>query len=479
MPASGNVPWVNGPSGSTPLEEDALNRIEQALADSISYNEADNRYLSQSEGDARLTAIEVAPAVTVNGSGITQAKRFVGYLPAPGPPTTGTYQFQDELIDSNQARWVCITSGTPGVWNPAGYGSTGQIPSEFQKGTYLNAGGPVTVGTTPSTLPVASTDGFPTSGTLLVGTGVPEGTAAVRTRVTYTGTTATTFTGCTTESGTAVTFADKTLVWKTASGLRAGALHVSNQIIADAGVDGRPHDLVLVAAFDPSEGHTRGDYDIVLTREAGSYGVLAIDLPVRFPRDVSFTDGSNNPLLTFAAGPATAEGYNNTPTPLPQGTAHLHATLVGGQGTSKNLVVRNSNADANSRIRLQNSAGTDRFTVSEAGPEVPNNVDLRFAGATPGQFASIVVTAGNTFTIRDVGSGGGRIINAAFTTNLLTWDDAGNFTFAGQVKVGTTTTAARPSAATAGAGASMYDTTLSRPIWSDGTAWRDAAGTVV
>jgi len=34
----------------------------------------------------------------------------------------------------------------------------------------------------------------------------------------------------------------------------------------------------------------------------------------------------------------------------------------------------------------------------------------------------------------------------------------------------------RPSAVTAGAGASWYDTDLSLPIWSDGTVWHDAAG---
>lgn len=40
-------------------------------------------------------------------------------------------------------------------------------------------------------------------------------------------------------------------------------------------------------------------------------------------------------------------------------------------------------------------------------------------------------------------------------------------------------TASRPSAATVGAGGRYYDTTLNKPIWSDGTAWRDAAGTAV
>lgn len=38
------------------------------------------------------------------------------------------------------------------------------------------------------------------------------------------------------------------------------------------------------------------------------------------------------------------------------------------------------------------------------------------------------------------------------------------------------TTAGRPSAVTAGAGASIYDSTLKKPLWSDGAAWRDAGG---
>jgi len=41
------------------------------------------------------------------------------------------------------------------------------------------------------------------------------------------------------------------------------------------------------------------------------------------------------------------------------------------------------------------------------------------------------------------------------------------------------TTATRPSAAAAGNGAQIYDSTLNIPIWSDGTVWRNAAGTVV
>lgn len=45
------------------------------------------------------------------------------------------------------------------------------------------------------------------------------------------------------------------------------------------------------------------------------------------------------------------------------------------------------------------------------------------------------------------------------------------------VKTQATTTALRPSAATVGVGAQIYDTTLAKPLWSDGTVWRDAGGT--
>jgi hypothetical protein len=46
-------------------------------------------------------------------------------------------------------------------------------------------------------------------------------------------------------------------------------------------------------------------------------------------------------------------------------------------------------------------------------------------------------------------------------------------------RTGRNVTASRPSASTVGAGAQFYDTTLNKPIWSDGTNWKDAAGTTV
>lgn len=41
------------------------------------------------------------------------------------------------------------------------------------------------------------------------------------------------------------------------------------------------------------------------------------------------------------------------------------------------------------------------------------------------------------------------------------------------------TTAGRPNASLLGVGTQIYDTTLHRPVWSDGTVWRDSTGTAV
>jgi hypothetical protein len=51
--------------------------------------------------------------------------------------------------------------------------------------------------------------------------------------------------------------------------------------------------------------------------------------------------------------------------------------------------------------------------------------------------------------------------------------------FQGTLKTYRSTTGNRQSASARGAGAQAFDSTLNKPIWSDGTNWRDASGAVV
>ena len=61
-------------------------------------------------------------------------------------------------------------------------------------------------------------------------------------------------------------------------------------------------------------------------------------------------------------------------------------------------------------------------------------------------------------------------------SSALKWRD---LYLSGMLHTPTYTTTGRPSASTAGAGACYYDTTVSKPVWSDGSAWKDAVGTAV
>lgn len=74
--------------------------------------------------------------------------------------------------------------------------------------------------------------------------------------------------------------------------------------------------------------------------------------------------------------------------------------------------------------------------------------------------------------------------HASFAGNIQEWRNSSGTAVAkirpnGCITTLTSTTVARPTASSAGIGAQYYDTTLSKPVWSDGTTWRDAMGNVV
>ena len=117
--------------------------------------------------------------------------------------------------------------------------------------------------------------------------------------------------------------------------------------------------------------------------------------------------------------------------------------------------------DAADRVRLDGSAGRLLFGSGAADP---------VAGFLGGA-GSLLVTSGTsvvgfeTDNATDIGGTSGsrpRYIRAATA-----------------VQTAAVSTANRPAASTARAGASVFDTTLAKPIWSDGTNWRDATGAIV
>jgi len=79
--------------------------------------------------------------------------------------------------------------------------------------------------------------------------------------------------------------------------------------------------------------------------------------------------------------------------------------------------------------------------------------------------------AGSNFVVAGYGDNGTKIADY-----LTIRRSDGRATINGGLQIKSYTTATRPSAATAGTGTNIFDTTLGKPIWSDGTNWKDATG---
>lgn len=114
-----------------------------------------------------------------------------------------------------------------------------------------------------------------------------------------------------------------------------------------------------------------------------------------------------------------------------------------------------------------------------------------------GASCGCLIEAGNGITITGIGTAAdpfrvtadiGDLDSAMSFQNsaTVTWSITGSGTPIDPLVISATslrqnlpayTTAGRPSAATAGVGGYYYDTTLSKPGFSNGTLWKDAAGT--
>lgn len=89
--------------------------------------------------------------------------------------------------------------------------------------------------------------------------------------------------------------------------------------------------------------------------------------------------------------------------------------------------------------------------------------------------------AANLYADYDGGAGGVRFRdgNNSYANTATIHAGGLELSTTGVLRSGRAATGSRPTAAPAGAGAMFYDTTLSKPIWSDGTNWKDATGAIV
>lgn len=117
-------------------------------------------------------------------------------------------------------------------------------------------------------------------------------------------------------------------------------------------------------------------------------------------------------------------------------------------------------AAADTSPRLQIDSNTGRLYVGPGSSAATAYIDAG-TGTAVKVNGDIVSNADNTYDVGATGSN--RFRYARLGTG---------------VQVGTFTTAGRPSAATAGAGCMIFDTTLGRPVWSNGTSWVDPVASV-
>ena len=92
----------------------------------------------------------------------------------------------------------------------------------------------------------------------------------------------------------------------------------------------------------------------------------------------------------------------------------------------------------------------------------------------------IYVRCGDVAIAGDTGGSKLKVLSAVGGSEWARFDWNGLSLLASSVvRTGRGTTANRPAASTVGAGAQWYDTTLGKPIWSNGTVWKDATGATV
>lgn len=142
----------------------------------------------------------------------------------------------------------------------------------------------------------------------------------------------------------------------------------------------------------------------------------------------------------------------------------LDAVDVGALPSNAPAVLKNPDANA-APFALRNAA--DTATVASIGADGTATFLRAFGGAND---SSAIVASGNSGGIR-FGPTAGQTYIARIGTQIINTDS--------YFRLRAIPTGSRITASSAPAGCMYYDTTLGKPVWSDGAVWRDAAGTIV
>jgi hypothetical protein len=191
------------------------------------------------------------------------------------------------------------------------------------------------------------------------------------------------------------------------------------------------------------------------------------------------TAGSGLPLIVYGTAPGTGAPGTNlplgvvNPSDLGISTQTVIGTTVAGP-LHESYCGPIAVGGVFPTIWRRQTNPTDAI-LTHGDPSQPGSV-LRLRFNIPAGFTWLNSESGGMVRVNaDAGTGTGGLLvgdgtGGASTTTIV----GGNVTATGVIAPGGGATGARPAATTVGA--MWYDTTLHIPLWSDGAAWRDAAG---
>ena len=178
------------------------------------------------------------------------------------------------------------------------------------------------------------------------------------------------------------------------------------------------------------------------------------------------------------------EIYNTAP----DGTTLSVSQTLFDHNTGSHLFLHDGTTECHvicSGCRFENPV-YDTYAVRNDMPGGNVHLDDCWMFGSPTQINPLILNSGTGRIFADGGrltangllannAGAGQIILDAVCTGTI----QGNVERRRRELPRSGASAARPSAVVVGVGSSFFDTTLRRPIWSDGSAWRDSGGNLV